>query len=288
GLPPDPAASSSSETAESTGTVRDEEEESRDIREASATDSPDEEQRREPDSRYFSDAPELAVPRRFSASRANEADHRREVPGGARSSLDFRSIEDTRSIGLDCDRLDANTPRDHYMVPTRDRDQDPDGNSLSLFNPQFLPNFNDMIVCVARCDPREARPRYFPNINREDEDEKELHVLEKAACQGFDVNSYVADLEFQRSGTPVPGSILDSKNTNADVYLRKCLDLRNTNRPGQGFDREKENLVALRKRLEESTRKLNCNSQDYRSQFQKNTARCRARKPAKGITPKPV
>lgn len=49
-------------------------------------------------------------------------------------------------------------PRDHYMVPTRDP-RELNERILSLFNPQFLPNFNDMIMYVAnQYDARRSPP----------------------------------------------------------------------------------------------------------------------------------
>lgn len=48
--------------------------------------------------------------------------------------------------------------RDHYMVPTRDP-RELNERILSLFNPQFLPNFNDMIMYVAnQYDARRSPP----------------------------------------------------------------------------------------------------------------------------------
>lgn len=47
---------------------------------------------------------------------------------------------------------------DHYMVPTRDP-RELNERILSLFNPQFLPNFNDMIMYVAnQYDARRSPP----------------------------------------------------------------------------------------------------------------------------------
>ncbi|XP_076623619.1 uncharacterized protein LOC143343028 [Colletes latitarsis] len=47
---------------------------------------------------------------------------------------------------------------DHYMVPTHDP-RELNERILSLFNPQFLPNFNDMIMYVAsQCDARRSPP----------------------------------------------------------------------------------------------------------------------------------
>lgn len=45
-------------------------------------------------------------------------------------------------------RESVGNARDHYMVPTRDP-HELNERILSLFNPQFLPNFNDMITYVA-------------------------------------------------------------------------------------------------------------------------------------------
>lgn len=57
----------------------------------------------------------------------------------------------------DFNRDTANS-HDHYMVPTRDP-RELNDRILSLFNPQFLPNFNDMIMYVAsQCDARRSPP----------------------------------------------------------------------------------------------------------------------------------
>lgn len=41
---------------------------------------------------------------------------------------------------------------EHYMVPTHEPNRPNDNRTLSLFNPDFLPNFNDMLMYVARPD----------------------------------------------------------------------------------------------------------------------------------------
>jgi hypothetical protein len=46
----------------------------------------------------------------------------------------------------------ANNARDHYMVPTRSP-RELNERILSLFNPQFLPNFNNMLTYVAAHSP---------------------------------------------------------------------------------------------------------------------------------------
>ncbi|XP_076750597.1 uncharacterized protein LOC143423272 [Xylocopa sonorina] len=66
--------------------------------------------------------------------------------GHQRMLSDFNHTDETGST------------RDHYMVPTRDP-RELNERILSLFNPQFLPNFNDMIMYVAnQYDARRSPP----------------------------------------------------------------------------------------------------------------------------------
>lgn len=86
------------------------------------------------------------------------------------------------------DRHEAtnNNARDHYMVPTRDP-RELNERILSLFNPQFLPNFNDMITYAAARSPPPPRPQSTIRRNGEDDD-----ILLRSASyrkRGGDANS---------------------------------------------------------------------------------------------------
>ncbi|KAF3420025.1 hypothetical protein E2986_13306 [Frieseomelitta varia] len=78
------------------------------------------------------------------------------------SSSSANSLDDLcrghRRMLNDFNRGDESSTRDHYMVPTRDP-RELNERILSLFNPQFLPNFNDMIMYVAnQYDARRTPP----------------------------------------------------------------------------------------------------------------------------------
>ncbi|XP_076237474.1 uncharacterized protein LOC143181119 [Calliopsis andreniformis] len=78
------------------------------------------------------------------------------------SSSSANSLDDLcrghQRMLADYNRADTTNTRDHYMVPTRDP-RELNERILSLFNPQFLPNFNDMIMYVAsQCDARRSPP----------------------------------------------------------------------------------------------------------------------------------
>ena len=78
------------------------------------------------------------------------------------SSSSANSLDDLcrghRRMLNDFNRGDESSTRDHYMVPTRDP-RELNERILSLFNPQFLPNFNDMIMYVAnQYDARRSPP----------------------------------------------------------------------------------------------------------------------------------
>ncbi|XP_076175639.1 uncharacterized protein LOC143150924 [Ptiloglossa arizonensis] len=79
------------------------------------------------------------------------------------SSSSANSLDDLcrghhRRMIADFNRETTNNHRDQYMVPTRDP-RELNERILSLFNPQFLPNFNDMIMYVAsQCDTRRSPP----------------------------------------------------------------------------------------------------------------------------------
>ncbi|XP_076386833.1 uncharacterized protein LOC143264278 [Megachile rotundata] len=73
------------------------------------------------------------------------------------NSLDDLCRGHQRMLG-DFDRTESTGNRDHYMVPTRDP-REFNERILSLFNPQFLPNFNDMIMYVtSQYDTRRSPP----------------------------------------------------------------------------------------------------------------------------------
>ncbi|XP_026671409.1 semaphorin-1A-like [Ceratina calcarata] len=79
------------------------------------------------------------------------------------SSSSANSLDDLCRAGhrrrtSDLAREDEDITRDHYMVPTCDP-RELNERILSLFNPQFLPNFNDMIMYVAnQYDARRSPP----------------------------------------------------------------------------------------------------------------------------------
>ena len=57
-------------------------------------------------------------------------------------------------------------PREHYMLPTEQQQQQ---QQSSMFNPQFLPNFNDMMRLVARYESSaaEQQSKFYPNESDE-------------------------------------------------------------------------------------------------------------------------
>ncbi|XP_071560944.1 uncharacterized protein [Temnothorax nylanderi] len=57
--------------------------------------------------------------------------------------------------------------RDHYMVPTRSP-RELNDKILSLFNPQFLPNFNNMVTYMAAHSPP-PRSQSLAQYNSEDD-----------------------------------------------------------------------------------------------------------------------
>lgn len=63
--------------------------------------------------------------------------------------LDFYEESPSRSIAHE--KAEFREMHEHYMVPTHDPNR-VSKKSLSLFNPQFLPNFNDIIMYVAHND----------------------------------------------------------------------------------------------------------------------------------------
>lgn len=74
------------------------------------------------------------------------------------NSLDDLCRPGHRRRASDLAREDEEATRDHYMVPTCDP-RELNERILSLFNPQFLPNFNDMIMYVAnQYDARRSPP----------------------------------------------------------------------------------------------------------------------------------
>ncbi|XP_072764615.1 LOW QUALITY PROTEIN: uncharacterized protein, partial [Anoplolepis gracilipes] len=81
-----------------------------------------------------------------------------EDSGNSDSANSLDDLCGSHRPAVDDDRFDrhgelTNNGRDHYMVPTRNP-RELNERILSLFNPQFLPNFNNMITYVASPPPR--------------------------------------------------------------------------------------------------------------------------------------
>lgn len=55
--------------------------------------------------------------------------------------------------------------RDHYMVPTARSPRELNERILSLFNPQFLPNFNNMITYAHSPPPRSQSMAQYNSVN---------------------------------------------------------------------------------------------------------------------------
>ncbi|XP_019698519.1 uncharacterized protein LOC109504154 [Harpegnathos saltator] len=88
-----------------------------------------------------------------------------------RTDLAARTIDDNEDDGsnrFDRHEMTENA-RDHYMVPTRDP-RELNERILSLFNPQFLPNFNDMITYVAAPISSPPSPRSQSMLHRSVDD----------------------------------------------------------------------------------------------------------------------
>ncbi|XP_046747204.1 uncharacterized protein LOC124411801 [Diprion similis] len=69
-----------------------------------------------------------------------------------------------------------NSNRDHYMIATLGHQ----GDEGSMFNPQFLPNFNDMVKCIAQYEAKNGRVRIPETIfaGKEEKEEEEEGVEE--------------------------------------------------------------------------------------------------------------
>ncbi|XP_034934164.1 uncharacterized protein, partial [Chelonus insularis] len=59
-------------------------------------------------------------------------------------SLDHLDVNRRRTRG----KPEFDASHEHYMVPTHEPNRPSDNRTLSLFNPEFLPNFNDMLMYV--------------------------------------------------------------------------------------------------------------------------------------------
>ncbi|XP_008217302.1 nuclear transcription factor Y subunit beta-like [Nasonia vitripennis] len=57
-------------------------------------------------------------------------------------------------------------PAEQYMLPTEQQQQQQQQQS-SMFNPQFLPNFNDMMRLVARYESSNEQSKFYPNESDE-------------------------------------------------------------------------------------------------------------------------
>ncbi|XP_034171024.1 uncharacterized protein LOC117600127, partial [Osmia lignaria lignaria] len=162
GLPQDPTGSGSSSSSSSDLAESDDRNDDEDAHQLSQL-------TRHEEDPYESVASERSL--EFLASRETPCDYRRRydytetaltdpaVSLQDYSSSSANSLDDLcrgqRMLG-DFNRTD--TSRDHYMVPTRDP-REFNERILSLFNPQFLPNFNDMIMYVAsQYDTRRTPP----------------------------------------------------------------------------------------------------------------------------------
>ena len=134
--------------------------------------------------------------------------------------LDFYEESPSRSATLE--KQDFREMHEHYMVPTHDPTR-VSKKSLSLFNPQFLPNFNDMIMYVAQGDTRNTR-QFYPSTARLQND---LDFMEPS---GYRNNVHRNDVHNSLAQTNAdPQSFLDLKYpqnsakevTNKDIFILK-------------------------------------------------------------------
>lgn len=79
-----------------------------------------------------------------------------------RSSITTNSASFVFDLAQAGDDPSPSNPRDHYMVPTRNP-RELNERILSLFNPQFLPNFNDMVRYMAAS--QQEPPGHSRNTN---------------------------------------------------------------------------------------------------------------------------
>lgn len=94
--------------------------------------------------------------------------------GGSDSANSFNGLCGHRPIAriVDDDRFErheaTNNVRNHYMIPTGDS-RELNERILSLFNPQFLPNFNDMITYVATHNSPSPKSQSMTRDNEDDD-----------------------------------------------------------------------------------------------------------------------
>lgn len=133
---------------------------------------------------------------------------------------------------------------DHYMIPTHNQSE-VNKRALSLFNPQFLPNFNDMLMCVAQYGSNEGLGFFSGN--------NDICTSNKTTSyRSRSINSYIPNIDYQRNGTSDTSRNLDTNQTDVNVQVRRCLGLRETT---CNFEREDKNIYVLKQNLKENSQK---------------------------------
>ncbi|XP_074099321.1 uncharacterized protein LOC141527650, partial [Cotesia typhae] len=147
--------------------------------------------------------------------------------------------------------------REHYMVPTHEPNRPTsDSRTLSLFNPEFLPNFNDMLMYVARPELSDLSHVSFPWNHSGgipyDDNNPELPV---DPSRGFG------------AGTPLRESSYASLNTIQD-RLNHVTGILESKIRLEGKDKNLYGTLSKRQQLDSTTKpaaviKKGCNTIEY-------------------------
>lgn len=79
---------------------------------------------------------------------------------------------------------------EHYMIPTHEPNRSNDKRTMSLFNPDFLPNFNDMLMYVGHTGITRERDYYRCNVdpNEWSNNEANSSIVDERSSNIYDCN----------------------------------------------------------------------------------------------------
>lgn len=155
-------------------------------------------------------------------------------PASIKSAGSYDGRDPSSAAPIDSGGRTSGGQREHYMIPTHhEPNRSSDKRTVSLFNPDFLPNFNDMLMYVGRgTEPEANRDFYRRNL---DDDETNW---QKNSPSIVDPSK-----RYEKNSCPRI-DITDDLSRNIDVAYASLRLADRVGMRGQPTDQECDNIYA--------------------------------------------
>lgn len=174
------------------------------------------------------------IPAASTIARSTKASVSRSRTNSRYSGESQDQLNITRSRRNTRGKSDFDNQHEHYMVPTHEPNCQNDNRTISLFNPEFLPNFNDMLMYVAQPDIDRNIPLTWDNrhditYNDDLNDsciEREIFNDADAAQHSSSVDSRFIDTTTTTTTTTISGSPITKRDASyASLHLPDHVNL---------------------------------------------------------------